>query len=191
MTSLPRTSTGSSSFHNTTFGGNRILPIMSAPQPPPQTSPPAMEYQDDHQPARSEGNHRRRPPEESTSLVQHHQQHGPMDIKEPPHLAHGGHNQSRRDGSSGDSGMGVDSPAESHGYMGQFMGQGAGAAAQHPLMPLDSSGGSGDSSGAEGKAAEVSSGGSGGSRLTRKSTAEDWFNAFNRDVRGNQSYDSM
>jgi hypothetical protein len=81
--------------------------------------------------------------------------------------------------------MGLDSSVESHGFSSQFMGPGGIPVAQ--LAPLDSSGGSGDSSGAEGKTAEVSSG---GSRLTRKSTAEDWFNAFNRDVRGNQSYDS-
>jgi hypothetical protein len=111
-----------------------------------------------------------------------------MDIRVPSHLVHGGHDTAQLDGSAGDDGMGLDSSVESHGYPAQFMPvPGGGGVAGQPI-PLDSSsGGSGDSSGAEGKAAEESSG---RSRLTRKSTAEDWFNAFNRDVRGNQSYDS-
>jgi hypothetical protein len=187
MTSLPETSSGPSSFRNTTF--NRILPIMSAPQPlSPQTSPSSVEYQDDHQDPRLENNHRRKPPEDPISLTEQYQQHGPMDIREPSHLAHGGHETAQLDGSAGDSGMGLNSSVESHEYSGQFMPVPDGGGVVGRSIPLDSSsGGSGDSSGAEGKAAEESSG---SSRLTRKSTAEDWFNAFNRDVQGNQSYDS-
>jgi hypothetical protein len=91
--------------------------------------------------------------------------------------------------SVGDSGMGLDSSTGSHhgSHSGQYSRHQPGTVLQ--LMPLDSSGGSGNSSGSEGRPlGGDSSGRSSVARLTRQSTAEDWFNTFNRDVRGNQSY---
>ncbi|KAI5855327.1 frequency clock protein-domain-containing protein [Tricharina praecox] len=189
MTSRLAQSNGSAPLHNTTtITVNRTLPIMSAPQPPPQVS-------GQHIPRFQTGNHRRKPPEQSAPLFQskHSQpQHAaPKDIREPPHLTH--RNQDSQNPnvdqapSHPDSGMGLESSSSSNDGPGQYLEQpsGRGGAQQ---MQLDSSAGSGDSSGAEGMLAANGSGGSGQSKLTRKSTAEDWFNAFNRDVRGNQSY---
>lgn len=191
MTSRLAQSNGSASIHNTTtVRGNRILPIMSAPQqpPPPQSSGQQI-------PRFQGGNHRRKPPEQSVSLLQpkQSQQHAaPKDIREPPHFPHGKQDsatQNRnvdRGPSRTDSGMGLDSYS-SNESSSQYLEQQAGRGGTQ-RMQLDSSAGSGESSGAEGMLAATGSGGSGQSRLTRKSTAEDWFNTFNRDVRGNQSY---
>ena len=125
---------------------------------------------------------------------QQQQQYGGMDGGELPHLIFEQHAEQpavSRVSSVGDSSVGLDSSAGSnHGiYSGQYTAQ-IGVAGPQP-MPLDLSAASGDSSGAEGRPLEGnSSGGSSLARFTRKSTAEDWFNCLNADVRGHQSYPS-
>jgi len=198
MTSRLAQTNGSASLRNTTttttLAVNRVLPIMSARQPPPQVS---------ELPRFQVGNHRRKPPEQSVSLLQPKQsQHAaPRDMRELPHFVHGNQDSHNPNVDQGpgrpDSGMGRNSYSSNEGS-GQYLehqSSGCGSAQQ---MQLDSSAGSGESSGAEGKLAATGpgsgsgsgsgSGGSGQSRLTRKSTAEDWFNTLNRDVRGYQSY---
>lgn len=212
MTSLPAQSTGPDSSVPTAFiAATRILPIMSAPRQQPA---PSLGYQDGQQ---QDFLHRRKPPEQQEQItteqqrfdqrqqqqqlehqqqllqqhIQHqqqlHHQQQLLFLQQQQQLASMGCKEAHYFGSSATGSTGQGRGGYSSAYIGPRP--------INPGLPFDSSGGSGNSSCAEGKAtAENSAGGSGQSRLTRKSTAEDWFNTFNRDVRGNQSYpnyDSM
>jgi hypothetical protein len=140
-----------------------MLPITSAPQRAPTAAPHSRGR---FQVSTYHGNHRRRPPENTVSLVHAHC-HGSQG---PTHSAT--HTPTADEVYGSD--IGVESSSRpialAPGSLSVVDGQ---------PMQIDFSGGSGESSRNSSRR-----------RSTQKSTAQDWFNSFNREVGGNGTYDS-
>jgi hypothetical protein len=167
---------------------------MSAPQPP--HPPPTIHSacNDDHHPGFQR---RRRPPEEDGEDGRHQQQQHRFDQQQQAHLQHIHQQQLHQQHlhqqqihqqqllllQQQQYALGYNPMPLDGRYSGAFVGTRLNNPV--PAAPGESSG-SGNSSGAE-KTIDAEGNSSGGSKAK---TPEDWFNTFNRDVRGNQSYDS-